>query len=309
MDNNKHKKEKYQVMDTNKIKALLAAVEQGSLTSAARDLGYTQSGLTHMMNSLEEELGVNLLVRSKTGVRFSPAGQELMGSMQDVVDAAETLAHRAEELRERRISTLRLGAYSSIARHWLPAILANYRRECPGTDVSITMSNIQDIYGLVKSDRLDCAMVSYQPALCQGLAWVPLRKDALVAILPGDYDGAVFSYPVESFAGQEFLMPGDGFDMDIMPVFSSAGHKVLPCIRYTGLDDDIVASMVEHGLGVSVLSELVMQGIRGKVCALPLDPPAYRQLGMIINPRLQSDSGIRRFIHFTRNTIAEMYNE
>ena len=56
-------------MDTKKTKALLLALEKGSLTAAAEELGYTQSGLTHMMNSLEDELGIRLLVRSKVGPR------------------------------------------------------------------------------------------------------------------------------------------------------------------------------------------------------------------------------------------------
>ena len=296
-------------MDSKKIKALLTAIELGSLTAAAQELGYTQSGLTHMMNSLEEELGLSLLIRSKLGVHLSPAGQELLGGMRDFLAAADTLERSADRLRERSISTLRLGAYSSIARHWLPSILANFRRESPDTDVTITMSTITGTYELVRNDALDCAIVSYQPTLCQGLSWVPLRNDALVAILPGDYTGDQFSFPVENFADKDFLMPANGFDLDIMPAFNAPEHKVLPRIRYTNLDDDIVASMVEHKLGVSVLSELVMQGIRDRVCALPLEPPAYRQLGIIINERHRSDRNIRRFISCARDTIAEMYNE
>ena len=71
MDNPLHKKGKSITMDSKKVHALLLAIEKGSLTSAATELGYTQSGLTHMMNALEEELGLNLLVRSKNGVRLS----------------------------------------------------------------------------------------------------------------------------------------------------------------------------------------------------------------------------------------------
>lgn len=44
-------------MDTKKLEALAAAVEYGSFTRAAENLGYTQSGLTHMMNSLEKDIG------------------------------------------------------------------------------------------------------------------------------------------------------------------------------------------------------------------------------------------------------------
>lgn len=296
-------------MDSKKVKALLTAVEKGSLTAAAQELGYTQSGLTHMMNSLEEEMGLGLLIRSKTGVHLSAAGQQLLGNMRAFLDASDSLERSAKHLLERSISTLRVGAYTSIARHWLPSILANFRRESPDTDVTITMSTVNGIYNLVKNDELDCAIVSYQSSFCQGLSWVPLRNDALVAILPGDFAGDSFSFPVEDFAEQDFLMPADGFDLDIVPAFNSPGHKVLPRIRYTNLGDDMVASMVEHKLGVSVLSELVVQGIRDRVCALPLEPPAYRQLGMIISDRHKNDSNIRRFVSCTRDTISDMYNE
>ena len=75
-------------MDSKKVSALLTAIDRGSLTAAAAELGYTQSGLTHMMNSLEDELGVSLLIRSKGGVRLSPTGQELLPKLKGFADAA-----------------------------------------------------------------------------------------------------------------------------------------------------------------------------------------------------------------------------
>ena len=67
--------------------------------------------------------------------------------------------------------------------------------------------------------------------------------------------------------------------------------------------------MVEHGLGVSILSELVMQGIRDRVCALPLEPPAFRQLGMIINEQHRNDRNIKKLLKCAKETISAMYNE
>ena len=78
-------------MDSKKVSALLTAIDRGSLTAAAAELGYTQSGLTHMMNSLEDELGVSLLIRSKGGVRLSPTGQELLPKLKGFADAAAAL--------------------------------------------------------------------------------------------------------------------------------------------------------------------------------------------------------------------------
>ena len=53
-------------MDTKKLEALLTAVELGSFTRAAEVLGYTQSGLTHMMNSLEKDIGFTVLLRPRS---------------------------------------------------------------------------------------------------------------------------------------------------------------------------------------------------------------------------------------------------
>ena len=308
MDNSCHKKGKYLTMDSKKIQALLLAVEKGSLTSAAAELGYTQSGLTHMMNALEEELGLNLLVRSKNGVRLSPAGQALKPKMHAFLSSAQSLEEEAELLRKRSSSTLRLGAYSSVASRWLPAIVAAYRAVDPNTDVIIDVGGIPDIYEKLKSDQLDCAIVSYQESLCQGLVYTHLADDPLVAVVP-ESDGHADDYPIIDFASEDFLMPSDGFDMDIIPLFNRYLGREHPRIRYTNLSDSAIASMVEHNLGVSLLSELIMQDIHASVRTLPLNPPVHRKLGIAANDRQQNDRNIRRFIRCAQAVISEMYGD
>ena len=77
MDPRRHKEVKSLTMDTKKLDAFLLAVERGSLTAAASEMGYTQSGLTNMMNALENELGLKLLTRNKSGVGLTAEGQAL----------------------------------------------------------------------------------------------------------------------------------------------------------------------------------------------------------------------------------------
>ncbi len=308
MDTFIHKKGNYYTMDSKKVRAILLAVERGSLTSAAAELGYTQSGLTHMMNALEQELGLNLLVRSKNGVRLSPAGQALKPKMQAYLDASSALEEEAEHLRHLGSSTLRLGAYSSVATHWLPAIVASFRKVDPNTDVIIDVGGIPDIYEKLKSDQLDCAFVSYKESLCQRLDYIHLADDPLLAIVP-ETDDHLGYYPIADFADQEFLMPSDGFDMDIIPLLNRHLGKDQPRVRYTNLSDSAIVSMVEHHLGVSLLSELIMQDVHSSVQALPLDPPAFRRLGIATSERQQNNKIIRRFIHCAQAVISEMYRE
>ena len=294
-------------MDTKKLKALLTALNKGSLTAAAEELGYTQSGLTHMMNSLEEELGVKLLVRSKSGVLLSTVGQELLPLMRAVAESVDELEQTAEKLRLKSVTNLRLGAFSSVAGCWLPGIISAMRQLNPGLGVSILVKPIDEIYEAVRRDELDCAIVSYQASLCSGLTWVPLKEDPLMAILPQDHEFAGESYPVKSFEGEEFLMPSFRFDMDIIPLFGSNGSKINPIVRYTNLDDAAIASMVAHGLGLSILSELIVNSVKEEgIRVLPLDPPASRSMGIIYNEHKKNDRNVKQLVRCAKSVIESL---
>lgn len=294
-------------MDTKKVQALLAAIDLGSLTAAASELGYTQSGLTHMMNSLENELGLNLLLRSKSGVRLSPAGQELLPELRSLADAAGALDLAAEQLRQRNCSTLRLGAYSSIARHWVPQIMAEYRKVCPDTQVSLIMDGLVELYSAVRDDRLDCIMTSYDESLAQGFGWIPLWEDELVAVLPESFPLEGDVLPVERFDESQFLMPSQGADTYIRPIFAASPRKIGPHIITTNLDDESIVSMVEHGLGVSLLSRLVVKGMNYQVKIVPISPKHFRSLGIIVSEKRMHDKNIRRLISCSQSIITAKY--
>lgn len=296
-------------MDIKKVQALLAAVDRGSLTAAASELGYTQSGLTHMMNSLEVELGVNLLIRSKSGVRLSPAGQELLPEMRRLAEAADGLSAAAERLHQRSCSTLRLGAYSSIARHWVPQILADYRKVCPDIKVSLTMDGLLELYTAVRNDELDCIMTSYHDYLAQGLGWFPLWEDELVAVLPANHPLSDGSMPVEQFDKTPFLMPAQGFDTYILPIFAATEQKIEPHTSITNLDDESIVSMVEHGLGVSILSRLVVKDMPYDVQTVSLEPEWFRSLGVIVSEKHMHDKNIRRLISCCQSVISSKYGD
>ncbi len=307
MDNRIHKEVKSFSMDTKKLDAFLLAVERGSLTAAAEEMGYTQSGLTNMMNALETELGLKLLTRSKSGVGLTEQGQGLLPFMHALQQDSHRLSREAERLRRRGADTLRLGAYSSVARQWLPAMLAEFRADCPDTDVSIYVGGLPDLYEKLRDDSLDCAILSYSEARSQGMSWVPLRDDPLVAVLPEEPAPSVEAFPVSGFAGQEFLMPSAGFEEDIAPVFGKGPEHIVSRILNTNLDDAAIVSMVEHRLGVSILSELVMRDMPYAVRALPLDPPAFRHLGVAMASQRSEERGIQRLVRCARQTIAHMY--
>lgn len=306
MERSFHSRMQVGIVDSKKVKAFLSVIDLGSLTKAAEALNYTQSGMTHMMNSLEKELGVTLLRRGRNGVELTAAAEQLLPQLSAFAAASDALEEGLSRLAGTKPPCIRIGAYSSMAQHWLPAILRRFRLEYPSAEVTLMMGSISEIYGQLKSGGLDCAFVSYQSGeLNDALEWLPLHNDALVAILPPDHPVRSAGFDVRRFEGSDFLMPANGFDQDIAPMLERCG--VHPEIRFTNLDDPAVISMVEHGLGLSVLAELVMRGRSDNVLTLPLDPPAYRELGIAFRTESLAQPRFAAFLDHAKASVADFY--
>ena len=109
-------------MDDGRLRAVLTAVDRGSFSKAAAELGYTQSAMTHLVNNLEAELGCTLLNRGSHGVRLSEEGEQLLPYIKGVIDACNALRQEAAAQNRTQRHQLSLGCFASIARARLPEL-------------------------------------------------------------------------------------------------------------------------------------------------------------------------------------------
>ena len=291
-------------MESKKLEALLMAVDLGSFTKAAEVLGYTQSGLTHMMNSLEKEVGFTLLERGRSGVRLTEEGERIAPAVREFLQANARLDSVIEQVASSRTEIIRVSAYASIAMHWLPGIIQRFREECPDVDVDIRMADHVDVpYELLAQGKMDAILVSPQD---EGqYEWVHLADDPMFAVLPKDFDTqGMTAFPLAAFEARDFIMPSQGFDKDIMRIFNRIGVK--PHILPTWVDDPTVISMVSHGLGVSMMTELTVRGRTDGVKLLPVEPASSRELGLAVRSLDAASDGLRHFIDCTKLVVAEM---
>lgn len=291
-------------MESKKLEALLMAVDLGSFTKAAEVLGYTQSGLTHMMNSLEKEVGFTLLERGRSGVRLTEEGERIAPAVREFLQANARLDSVIEQVASSRTEIIRVSAYASIAMHWLPGIIQRFREECPDVDVDIRMADHVDVpYELLAQGKMDAILVSPQD---EGqYEWVHLADDPMFAVLPKDFDTqGMTAFPLAAFEARDFIMPSQGFDKDIMRIFNRIGVK--PHILPTWVDDPTVISIVSHGLGVSMMTELTVRGRTDGVKLLPVEPASSRELGLAVRSLDAASDGLRHFIDCTKRVVAEM---
>ena len=110
-------------MDAKKLEILMTAVDLGSFSRASEVVGYTQSGLTHLVNSLEREIGFPLIIRSHNGIALTEEGRELMPAIRQFLQANANLENQIQTITEKQTETIRIAAYASIAMFWMPDAL------------------------------------------------------------------------------------------------------------------------------------------------------------------------------------------
>ena len=89
-------------VDSKKLEILMTAADLGSFTKASEVVGYTQSGLTHMMDALEKEVGFPLLQRSHNGIQLTAQGQRLMPAIREFLRANANLENEIQAIAEQK---------------------------------------------------------------------------------------------------------------------------------------------------------------------------------------------------------------
>ena len=265
-------------MNLTKYQALLKTVELGGITRAAEAMGYTQSAVSRAIAELEREWDMELLTRGRGGVALSSGGEALLPYIQAVCNAAKELEEQVAELHGMTCGTLRVGTFTSVSIHWLPAIMKAFLDRYPGIHFELVSSwEFAEVEDLIRRGQVDCGFLRLPAG--EGLDTIPLRRDRLLAVLPPDHPLAhAACYPMERFGQDPYIRILEERDVEISRIFQEEGIR--PNLQYNVNDDFAILSMVEQGLGVSIMPELVLRNTSRRFSAIPLERPRFREIGL-----------------------------
>lgn len=284
-------------VDIDKLRLLADVAETKNITRSGERLGYSQSGVSHALKDMEDKLGFPLFTRTKYGVSLTAAAETLLPLVRGVIAEAERLEQTAAGIKGLETGKLTIGTYSSISTHCLPGLLREFNLLHPGIDISLKEGGADDIAGWIASSAADIGFFSLPPGCA--LDWIPLARDPLMAVLPGDEPApAGRPFPIAAFEGRDFIISAMGTDYDIHRALEARG--VRPNIKYSSMDDHAIISMVNHHLGVSILPRLILTGFEDKLTALPLEPYFFRELGVGMRAYGQLSPAARKFVAFAR---------
>ena len=287
-------------MDTEKCAALLCALEEGTLARAAEKLGYTPSGISRMVAALEEELGFPLLYRSRGGVTATGECEALLGAMRQMVYQAECCRQTAAALRGMEQGRVTVGANYHFYSRQLAHLMARFRQRHPGIQFQTIEGTSTTLASALREHRADLCIISHRPGPHQ---WFPLRRDQLVMMLSPEHPLAKEkAVPLHRLETESYIEIFPGRETDNSRMLEENG--VQPGNRFAGVEDDFSAmAMVEAGLGVAMVNDLIAGMLTGNVVFRPLDPPQYVEIGIATPPTETMSPAARRFLAFVRENI------
>ena len=282
-------------MDIEKLKALKVIVETGSITRAAERLGYSQPGLTGMLNRLEQEIGYPVLRRGSGGVSLTEAGEALMPHVERILRDSRALEQAIADHRPEERRILRIGSYTSISRNWLPPVLKGFGAQFPDVQLTVKDGSCMDIEQWLMEGTIDVGLLSN--CFSAPLEFLPLLQDPYYAVLPPE-ERPGETFDISAFNGRTFFIPSKGVDTEVLRILERSG--VTPRFSLIATEDSAVIKMVEQGLGCSLLSELILRGNTDHVNLVPIDPPAFREVGAAVRSLKNVGSVLRSFLHYIR---------
>ncbi len=284
-------------MDIEKCRALLCILESGSLSAAAEKLGYTPSGISRMLASLEQDAGFPLLTRSRRGVASTAECEKLLPVFRELSYWGEQYAQLSAQISGVEVGEISIGTSYRTYYPWLTQLISEFFQSYPKVKIHIVEGNSSELVLAMEMHQVDLCIISRREG---DFLWIPLQENPVVAWLPPDHPYVQEPcVPLNAFASEPYIDTYPDQDTDNARIFRSNHIKPNTCFSTT--DNYATYNLVGAGLGISLNNGLNADGWNGNVVIKPLDPPQTVTIGIAVPSMDILSPASRRFVSFVKN--------
>ena len=209
----------------------------------------------------------------------------------------------SKEIKGLNSGTIHIGTISSISCHWLPGLIKQFQEVYPNVQFVLHQGDYTSIPEWVRTGEADFGFVN--PDAIPGVKTRFIKTGELRAVLPVNHPLAETKYiTLDKLAKEPFLLLEEGALSAPLEAFKQAGLE--PNVRLCVHDDYSILSMIESGLGVSILPELVLRKTNYLVAILPIKPILTRKIGLIMKDKNSMPIASKYFIDFLFEHIADL---
>lgn len=282
-------------MNIQKYLAFIKTVETGSFTKAAEILNYSQSGISHIIRDLEREWGFALLERDRAGIRITAEGLRMLPFAYSICKEYNKLQMQVNDINGLQTGLIRIGSFSSPATHWLPNIIKNFQKDYPNIDFELLLGNYTEIEKWLIEGRLDCAFLLLP--VRNDFDIIPLKQDRLLAVIPKGHPLCQYDkIPINELEKYPFMLSKNKSDSEVIELLNK--YNVKPHVRFTTWDDYVLMSMIEQGLGIGILSELVLKRCPFNIIKKELNISATREIAFVMHDKEHISLAVSRFTDY-----------
>lgn len=287
----------------NRYIALQKIIDLGSFTKAAEVLGYTQSSISQMISSLEEELSIKLLHRSRMGVKLTLEGADLYPFIEKMILQYRAMQGKANEIKGLDTGVIRVGTVSSITCHWMPQLIKEFQAIYPNVQFIFHQGDYSSIQEWIKTGTVDFGFIT--PPAVIGLQTIDIREGNMLAVLPANHKLASKNVvKLDELVNEPFILLEEGHFSEPLEAFDAC--KLKPNVKFCIHDDYAIMTMVEAGLGISILAELVLRRTNYDIVKLPVDPPISRKLAIAYKDKTSLPIASKYFIEYLVANIEKL---
>jgi DNA-binding transcriptional LysR family regulator len=292
------------MLDVRRLQALRAVIAGGSVTAAARNLGYTPSAVSQQVGSLERQTGMVLLERVGRGVQPTAAGRLLAEHAgiiaKHVADAEAALA----DLKAGRTGRLAICYFASAGAALMPPALAWLRRHHPDIQVSLNLIDPEDPLPAVQRREADLALVvGHRDDSRDGVRLEHLVDDPYRAVLPAGHPLAEREVlDLADLADEPWISNAWRGGPCVTPVLDAcAAAGFTPRFAVDGEDFSTAQAFVAAGLGVSLIPQLGLTTVHPAVAVRPVrNPEPIRTISAAIRETSAAQPALQGFLDALR---------
>lgn len=247
-------------MDLRRIRHFNTLAETLNFSRAAERLHIAQPALSVSIQKLEAELGTRLFERTPTGVLLTPSGHAALLEARRLLYHGEQMMRSARDLAAGTGGRLRIGFVGSAIYRVIPTLIPGFCSQYPKVELVLTEATSARILSMLNEESLDVGIVRTPLLRSHGASLHTLQRDRFVAAIPASHPlAACTSLRLLDLAKEPFIMYAQeeaaGLHASAMGACDAAGF--VPEVRQQATQVDTVLALVQSGLGVALVPEVV----------------------------------------------------
>ncbi|MEU7767796.1 LysR family transcriptional regulator [Nocardia sp. NPDC049190] len=261
------------------LKSFVTVVDEGGFTAASRRLGVSQPAVSRAVATLEKELGLPLLIRSRDGVSLTEAGSLALSHAREAVRHLMLMSAEVTALAGEITGTLALASLPSVTGTLVAPQLQTYSERYPAVTIRLFEGSEEEVRDWLDRGAAEAGVVSLP---IKGLDTAVLGEQDMVAVMPA----------TNRLAGREEVSYAELAREPFIRSTGGCAEVFTPVARRVGVDFDVdfearemsaVLEIVRAGLGVSILPSAGLPDLPDGVVIRPLVPKTVRRLGIAVS--------------------------